>query len=379
MTATATPVDDLAPSPAPATAPLVASPVRRGSGSHRVIRGRGFSFRVHRRALLVAIAAWSLALLLVVLGAALGDALIAPIDVVRALVGGADAYSQLVVMELRMPRVVTALLVGAALGASGALTQAIARNPLASPDVLGITAGASAAAVGVIAASSVAGASVLAGLPIALAALCGAAIAAAAVVALSWRAGVDGLRLVLVGIAVAAVFSSATSWLLVTAGISDAASATVWLAGSLSLARWDLALLVLGALLLAVPAALALAPTTASLRFGDDAATALGVRVSASKLALVVSAVVLAAAAVAAAGPIAFVALVAPHIAVRLARAAGAPILTSAAIGAILLLLADLIARVVLPVALPVGVVTAVLGGPYLILLLLRRTREGRP
>jgi len=328
--------------------------------------------RVRPRSVLVAVA-------LVVLGAAVlavsvsrGDIDLPLRQVAGVLLGGGDSGDRFVVLELRLPRAVVGLAVGCALGVAGALTQAVARNALASPDVLGVTAGAGAGAVTVLVLVPALGAVV--GVP--TAALLGGLAAGAAVYLLAWRGGLDGYRLVLVGIGVNAFALSWVSWALVRAETNDAARAVVWLNGSLNGASWDDVPSLLGVLGLAAvltgPAAFALRALT----LGDDSARALGVRVDGTRTALLVVAVVLASVAAAAAGPVPFVALVAPQIALRLLRTPVPPLVVSGLTGACLLTAADLLARTALPVQLPVGVATGVLGAPYLLYLIRRRTRE---
>jgi iron complex transport system permease protein len=333
-------------------------------------------------ALVVPVVLAILAMVLAVVAAGMGDFPLAPGEVLAVLRGDGDELSRVVVLELRLPRVLAALMVGLALGASGALTQAMARNPLASPDVLGITAGASAAAVLVIVATG-AGIGGFALAPgrglIPAAALVGGLLSAAALYVLTWRGGIDDLRLVLVGIGLWSLFSALTTWLLVAASIVDAGRATVWLTGSL--AAVDAAVLppLVTTVLIAGAVAAVATFTLRALALGDDVARSLGVRVQAARTTLVVAAVALASVAVAVAGPIAFVALAAPQVAMRLTRAASPPVVAGALTGAVLLLAADLIARAALPVDLPVGIVTAVLGAPFLLYLLARRTRGTRP
>jgi iron complex transport system permease protein len=212
------------------------------------------------------------------------------------------------------------------------------------------------------------------GLP--LAALLGGVLAAALVYALAWRRGIEGYRLVLVGVGVSAVGTALTNWLLTRAEITDAARATVWLTGSLNARGWEHVVPVGVALAVLVPVALLLGFGLGALQLGDDTARGLGLRVDRERAALILVAVALAAVATACAGPIAFVALVVPQICMRLAGSARPPLLTSAVYGALLMLVADLVARTVLAVELPVGIVTAVLGAPYLLFLL---TRGARP
>lgn len=309
-----------------------------------------------------------------------GDFPISIPDVVAVLFGGGDRGQRFIVLDLRLPQSLTGALVGAALGVSGAITQAVARNPLASPDIIGITMGASATAVFVIVLGGgfgVLGSTLVAvGLPIA--ALIGGLVTAAVIYGLAWRRGIQGYRLVLVGIGINAMLLAVVEWMLVVAEIYEAARATVWLTGSLNARGWEHVVPVALALVVLVPAALVLAHALGALQFGDDTARGLGMRVDRSRSALLVVAVGLAAIATASAGPIAFVALVAPQIAQRLVGAARPPIAASLLVGAALTVLADVIARTMLPVALPVGIVTAVLGAPYLLFLLARHGREAR-
>jgi iron complex transport system permease protein len=343
--------------------------IERLPGRTAVRVGPG-SLVVRPRALLVTGGLVGLALVMGCLAVSMGSYVVPLPDVLAALTGSGERGPVLVVQTLRLPRVLVGLLVGAAFGLSGALTQSVARNPLASPDVVGVTAGASAAAVAVL----------VLGLPVALpvAAMAGGLGVAALVGALAWRDGVTGPRLVLVGVGVSYVGWSVTHYLLVRGDLTDAQRATVWLAGSLNGRGWEHVRPVALALALLVPLALALGRSLSSLRLGDDLARGLGLRVDVSRVALVAVAVVLASVATASAGPVVFVALVAPQIALRLAGTPGLPLAASAATGALLVVSADLVARSALPsTQLPVGAVTAVVGAPVL-LWLLRRSTRGR-
>lgn len=306
---------------------------------------------------------------LVCVSVALGGVRLPLSDVVAALLGQADPATTLIVRDLRLARALTGVLVGAAFGLSGAIFQALVRNPLASPDIVGVTAGASTGAVLAIVAGG--GALWVPG-----SALAGGAAATVAVYLLAYRGGLSGIRLVLVGIGVAAVLASVTGYLLTRAEIFDAQRAFVWLTGSLNGRGWEhvrpvgLALLLLGC------PALLLQRSLRVLQLGDTTARALGVRVEASKLGLVAVAVVAASVATAAAGPVAFVAFVAAPIARRLVGAGGPALVPAAASGAVLLLAADLLARTAFGAdELPVGVVTGALGAPALMLALIRANR----
>ncbi|HKE74242.1 MAG TPA: iron chelate uptake ABC transporter family permease subunit [Acidimicrobiales bacterium] len=336
------------------------------------VPGLGWSARLDLRAAAVTAAALVLALAVFVWSLAVGDFPLSVGDVVAALLGGGDRAGRMIVTTLRLPRGLAALLVGAAFGLSGAILQRLARNPLASPDVIGVNAGAALAAVFAIVLLGAGGTDVT------LAALAGGGAAALAVAGLSWRGGITGYRLVLVGVGVTAVLTAGTSYLLTRARVYEAQRAMIWLTGSLNGRTWDQVRPVALALAVLVPAALVLARSLRTLELGDDAARGLGVAVDRARGGLFAVAVTLAAVATASAGPIAFVALVAPQIARRLVRARTVALLPSAAVGALLLAAADLVGRrIVAPTELPVGIVTAVLGAPYLLYLLARANRIG--
>lgn len=324
--------------------------------------------------------ALALSVLVVALNVRLGDFPMTVGDVLRVLVGGGDQAEQYIVFDLRLPRTLTGLLVGAAFGVSGAITQAISRNPLASPDILGVTPGASAGAVGVIVLSSGFGgvASVAGAIGLPVAALIGGLLSAVLVYVLAWRRGVDGYRLVLVGIGVQAFMLNLTYWLLTIGDVSQAGQALVWITGSLNGRSWADLVPVAVALAVFLPLSLVGAHVLGALQFDDDTVRNLGTRVELSRFALILIAVVLAAIATAAAGPVFFVALATPQIAQRLAGTARPPLIASAVIGALLVSVSDLVARTALGIELPVGVVTAVLGAPYLMFLIIRKRREVR-
>ena len=293
-------------------------------------------------------------------------------DVVPAIFGVGTEDAEFIVRTLRLPRALTGLLVGASFGVSGAIFQSLARNPLASPDIIGIDAGASAAAVFCIVVLSLS-----AGMT-ALGALAGALLTAFAIYLLAWKGGVSPYRLVLVGIGIAALLSGVTQYLLTRAEIFEAQRAVVWLTGSLNGRGWEHVRQVAIADILLLPVVVALIGPLRILQLGDDAARGLGVAVERSRLLLVIVGVALAALATAAAGPVIFVAFVSAPIARRLT---GSPLAVGSAalVGALLVLLSDLVARrAFAPTELPVGVVTGVVGAPYLLWLLARSNRVGR-
>jgi iron complex transport system permease protein len=311
------------------------------------------------------------ALLVVSLGS--GEVSISPPEVVRTLFGGGDHATRFLTWDLRLPRAVTAALVGAALGASGAIFQSVTRNPLGSPDVLGFLQGASVGAVLEIVLFDGGSAAV------AVAAVLGGLAAAITVYALAYReGGARDYRLILVGIGIAAMLVAITHYLLSRTTLEEASAAQIWLVGSLDGRSWDDVGPAALALAVLLPAALALGRAMRALELGDDAATALGVAPERMRVAAMAVGVGLCAIGTAAAGPIVFVALAAPQITRRLTRASGPGIGCAALGGATLLVGADLLGRLLFPSReLPVGIVTGVLGGIYLLALLAREWRRG--
>ncbi|CAB3744591.1 Ferric enterobactin transport system permease protein FepG [Achromobacter ruhlandii] len=287
----------------------------------------------------------------------------------QALQGAGGAMEQWLVHTVRLPRALSALGAGAALGLSGALFQSLTRNPLGSPDVIGLTAGASAGAVAV--------AMVWPGLmPVAWGAAAGALLATAGVWFGSGAGFAAPQRMVIAGIAVGAIAFAFVQYGLSNLRREQAYLAAAWLNGSLAGKTWtDVALIgAAGALLL--PLGLALCARLRLLEMGDDLAQALGATPSRSRLAATLVAVLAAAAAVTVAGPVAFVALAAPQIARRCVPASGPQPLLAALTGAVLLAGADLLTRLAGPNGLPVGVLTAGIGGVYLAFLLVLEWRK---
>ncbi|WP_211293915.1 FecCD family ABC transporter permease [Lentzea kentuckyensis] len=337
---------------------------------HPGVRVGGWSWVWRPWIVLVTVVLAALTFLIFCVSISVGDFTIGLDAVVRTLIGQGERVDEFVIMDLRMPRALVGLIVGAALGISGALSQSIARNPLASPDVLGITGGASATAVALVTASG--GAAITSAIGLPAAALTGGLLTGLLVYFLAWRKGIDGFRLILIGISVNAVMQALTTWLLVLADIRDVARAQSWLVGSLDARSWPQVWTTLWVTIALVVIVLAISFQLRPMHFGDDVAAGLGVRYGAVRALLLLCAVLLAGVAVSAAGPVPFVALVAPQITMRLLKSPVPPLIASGLFGALLLIGSDLIARLVLPNDLPVGVVTAIIGGPFLVYLLVR-------
>ena len=332
-----------------------------------VVRSGPVSFRAGRRPLAVTAVLSALAFAALVAGVALGEFAVPPLDVLASLAGAGDPAVDFIVLDLRLPRVLTALLAGAALAMAGAVFQQVARNPLVAPDIVGVSGGASLAAVAVIVFGI--------GFPVPLAALAGALISGTALYALAWRNGVQGQRFVLVGIGAAALAQAGVGYVLTEGRIFEVAQAYVWLVGSVNGRGWEQVWPLALTLAVLAPALGALARRADALELGDDLARALGVGVERSQLALLAAAVALTGVAVAAAGPVGFVAFVAPHLARRLGRPASLQSLLplAAATGAALVVGCDLAGRLVFaPTEIPVGLLTSIVAAPYFLLLLRR-------
>lgn len=329
------------------------------------------SGRINLRVLTISLIVVLLAIVIALVTLASGEFQVSLIDVAKALVGQSDPKIQMVVVEWRLPRTSLALIMGAALGMSGAIFQSITRNPLGSPDVIGFDSGAYAGALVVIILfhGSFYG--------IATGALIGGIVSAIVVYALAWRGGVQGFRLIVVGIGVSAMLTAVNSYLMTKADLKIAMAAAVWGAGSLNGMTLERLAQVAIVLAIIVPLALLLGRPLRQLELGDDAARSLGVNAERTRLAMTVLGVALSAIVTAAAGPITFVALAAPQIARRLCGTAGVALLPSAAIGALLLTGADYLAqRAFAPSQLPVGIVTVCIGGLYFAWLLIQEARR---
>jgi iron complex transport system permease protein len=311
------------------------------------------------------------AFVLAVFALGVGEYPVSPTEVVAILTGQDQSFASVLVLQWRMPRILLAVLIGAALGVSGAIFQALTRNPLGSPDVIGFDFGAY---TGALIAIAVLGGGYYA---VAVSAVVGGLATAVVVYLLSYKNGVAGFRLIIVGIAVSAILSSLCQWIILEIKLHQAVTASVWQQGSLSGLDWAQVYPVVTCLAVAVGALLIVGPNLPILQMGDDAAGSLGMNPERLRLAYFAIGVLLVAVAAATAGPISFVALAAPQLARRLTAAPGVGLISAAAMGAFLLLTSDLIAlRIFAPTELPVGAVTVTVGGLYLVYLLVVQARR---
>ena len=340
-------------------------------GRRRVIVGvRGVSVVIGLRSAVVGLIGAVATVLLLFLALALGDFPLTLTEVVGVLTGQGDALPRIVVVEWRLPRASAAVLFGAALAVAGAIFQTVTRNPLASPDIIGLANGSF---TGMLVALLVLGGS----WPLLTAgSLIGGLLAAVLIYLLAYRGGLHGFRFIVVGIGVSAMLASVNTWMLLRVELETALFASAWGAGTLNSVTATTAVpagLSVVLLLALVPL---IAPAMRQLDLGDDVASATGVAVGRARLAAIALAVCLVSVVTAVAGPIAFVALAAPQIARRLTRSPAIPLVMTGIVGGALLLGSDLIAQHVIPLTVPVGVVTVVIGGGYLVWLLIHESRR---
>jgi len=343
--------------------------------SLRMFKGK-ISFLIDSRAVMITLVLIGVAAALLIASTGLGDMKMNPLAVISVFFGGGTDLERLVVLDFRLPRIIVALFVGMALAVAGGILQGIIRNPLASPDIIGITGGAGAAVVGFLAIFSTETDNALTvsiqWLPVA--AFAGASITAFLVYFLSWRGGVSPIRLVLIGIGISALMQAITTMVLILGPIYRASQANIWLTGTVNGASWEKVTVLVPWTVLLLIIALISARKINVQELGDDLAAGIGSRVQLQRFFLLLVSTGLVGIAVAFAGGIGFVGLMAPHMARRLVGSAfGALLPAAACIGGILVLLADLIGRTVfLPLEIPAGVFTAAIGAPYFIYLLFK-------
>lgn len=322
-----------------------------------------------RRRVILALAVAALAMYL--LSLMVGRTFYPLTDVIQVALGGEVEGANFTLGAIRLPRATLAVLVGFCFGLAGVTFQTMLRNPLASPDIIGISSGASAAAAIAIIFFSASGATV------SLVAISAGLAVALLIYILAYRDGVSGTRLILIGIGITAMLDSLIAYALSQAAEWDLQAAMRWLSGRLNGASWEAAVPAAIALLVLAPVLLGQAKNIGALQLGDDTASGLGVHVERTRLSLILCAVGLIAFATAAAGPVAFVAFLSGPIAARLIGPHGSLLLPSALVGTLLVLVADFTGQYLFGTRYPVGVVTGVLGAPYLIYLIVRAHRSG--
>lgn len=333
-----------------------------------------------RHPFLATVLVFSAVAIVMMLSAGSGEFPLSPSKVVAALFGYGDEFDRTILVDFRLPRIMMALFVGMALAVSGAILQGITKNPLASPDLIGVTAGASFAVVLFLTLFSDENNALTVSIQwLPLFAFLGATITALVVFLLSWKNGIAPFRLLLIGIAVAAFMQAGTTVWILMGPIYQASQATIWTTGSIYGANWSQIYVIMPWALLLIAISLLMRRQMNILELGDDIATGVGSRVQLNRVLLLLLSTGLTGVAVAFAGGIGFVGLLAPHIARRIVGPKfQTMVLFSAGIGALLVLIADWIARVAFaPVEVPAGVWTAAVGAPYFIFLLLTERKKG--
>jgi iron complex transport system permease protein len=340
-----------------------------------VLRSRRLpiSLRLDARVPLVLALLAAASFAVIVLSIGMGQYPIPPLDVVRTIFGNGPREYAFVVNTLRFPRALVAFWVGTGLGVSGAILQGLSRNPLASPDVIGLNAGAGLAATAVML--------LIPGAPWAAlppAALAGALVAATLTYTFGWKNGTSPIRLVLVGIGIAAMGQALINMVVAMSKTTRVADTMIWLTGSVYGRSWEHLRPMAPWLVIFLPAALLLARHLDALAFGDDVARGLGSRVEWHRGLLLLTSVALAGASVAAAGTIGFVGLISPHMARRLVGPGHSGVIpTAGLLGGLIVVTADLLGRMLFaPIEIPAGVVTAAVGAPYFLYLLYRSRNQ---
>ncbi|KON83881.1 iron ABC transporter permease [Rossellomorea marisflavi] len=316
-----------------------------------------------------------LTMLAVIISTGIGDMQIAPWKVVSVFFGGGSSIDQLVVTSFRLPRILIALLAGMALAVAGGILQGMIRNPLASPDIIGVTGGAGAAVVAFLTIFSNKDNTLMVSIKwLPVAAFIGAAIIAFLVYFLAWKKGVSPVRLVLIGIGISALTQACTTLLMVMGPIYRASQANIWITGTVNGSDWQDVWILLPWSIIFILLSFMITRQLNIQELGEEVATSAGANVQRQRFILLLMSTALVGGAVAFAGGIGFVGLMAPHMARRLVGSSfGALLPVAALIGGLLVLLADLIGRTLfLPLEVPAGVFTAAIGAPYFIYLLFK-------
>ncbi|MGG7620062.1 FecCD family ABC transporter permease [Bacillus coreaensis] len=333
------------------------------------------SILIDRKASFVMLCLLLVTMVVFIISTGLGDMKINPVTVVSVFFGGGTEMEKLVVQSFRLPRIIVALVVGMSLAVAGGILQGMIRNPLASPDILGITGGASTAVVLFLAIFSNDSNALTVSIQwMPLAAFIGSAVAGLLVYIFAWKNGVSPVRLVLIGIGLSALFQALTTMMMLLGPIYRASQANIWITGTVHGSTWTNVFTIVPWALTLMLVAFFMARKVNVLGLGDDVATSVGTSVQKLRFMLLLISTALIGSSVAFAGGIGFVGLMAPHMARRLVGSVyGALLPVSALIGAILVMVADLIGRTMFsPLEIPAGVFTAGIGAPYFIYLLFK-------
>lgn len=351
---------------------MTVSNPNRGLNASHVLRVGSLSFFYHPIHILVASVLMILVCGLATYSMTLGKFSFSLLQVVDVVLGsGEGGVKDRIILNIRLPKVLTAMFVGAALGISGAVFQSVSRNALGSPDVIGFTTGAATGAIAQIVLFE------QGALAVAVSAIAGGIVTAIIVYVLAIKSGVvGGYRLILTGIGIGSILSALNGLMLVKGNLDNAIMANLWLAGSLHARTWTHVYPVMLGVVVLMPIMMCLKRALAMIEMGDDVATQLGIRVERVRLSMIFFAVVLAAVATGAAGPIAFIALAAPQLVARLRRSRSLSLFSSALMGALLVLMAHVLMQwLPFQASMPIGRMTGIVGGIYLIWLL-TRTRQ---
>jgi iron complex transport system permease protein len=335
--------------------------------------GKSISFLVDKKAITISLILLAVSVVIFLVSAGSGEMYISPLEVAKTLFGNGSDMNEIVIYTFRLPRILVALLAGMSFAVAGAILQGMIRNPLASPDVLGITGGAAAAVVTFLSFFSDKNNSLTISIHwLPLGAFVGATVTALLVYMLAWKNGMAPLRLVLIGIAISALMQALTTLLMITGPIYRASQANVWITGSVYGASWKHVTLLAPWALILLAASWLSARKMNIQELGDELAIGAGVSLQKQRFFLLLLSTALTGGAVAFAGGIGFVGLMAPHMARRLVGSSfGALLPASALLGAILVMAADLAGRMLFaPMEIPAGVFTAAVGAPYFIYLL---------
>jgi iron complex transport system permease protein len=335
--------------------------------------GKKISFLVDKKALITSLLLFLGVFVAFIVSTGSGEMRISPLNVLKALVGSGSEMEKIVIYTFRLPRILTAFFAGMSLAVAGAILQGMIRNPLASPDVLGITGGAAVAVVAFFAMFSDQNNSLTISIHwLPLAAFLGATLGALLVYMLAWKNGIAPMRLVLIGIGVSAFMQACTTLFMLLGPIYRASQANIWITGTVYGASWkQVSLLAPWAVILFIISFIS-ARNMNIQELGDEIAMGAGVSLQKQRVFLLLLSTALTGGAVAFAGGIGFVGLMAPHMARRLVGSSfGALLPVAALLGAILVMLADLVGRTLFaPLEIPAGVFTASIGAPYFIYLL---------